>query len=212
MDQLRLQITGCREGCRKCKVILQNGRPLRFFRTIYAGDHAVSAEVLRAAKTKLKISETEEYLLELAGTGESVSLGDILSRYELSCVRGGPVFPYPLAESSNSLELELSVYPPTAREVHSSGMSGCTLQLQKAANKGRPDWQRTAKYYAALYCSGSPGTGRRYLQKDNTEGATPLYWGAGLEQAVTMTVLQHKDQLRADPAGFKREVAGYLNQ
>ena len=149
-------------------------------------------------------------MLELAGTGESVSLGDILSLYELSCVRGGPVFPYPLAESSKSLELELIVYPPTAREVHSSVMSGCTLQ--KAANKGRPDWQRTAKYYAALYCSGSPGTGRRYLQKDNTDGAAPLYWGAGLEQAVTMTVLQHKDQLRAGPAKFKKEVAAYLRR
>ena len=201
MDQLRLQITACLEGGRKRKFFVRNGRPLRFVRTIQAGAHAAPAEVLRAAKTALEISETEVCVLELAGTGESVCLGQILSLYELSCVRGGRAFPYPLAESSKSLELELIVYPPAAREVHSSGMSGCTT-----------DWQRSAKHHAALYCSGSPGTGRRYLQKDNTDGAAPMYWGAGLKQAVTMTVLQHKDQLRADPAGFKKEVAAYLRR
>lgn len=136
-------------------------------RTIHPGARAVAAEIESDAKVKLKISDTEKCVWELAGTGESVSMGDIVPLYTQRCVPGGPAFPWALAGDS-SLALELNVYLPTAQEVPSSGMSGCTLR--KGASKGHSaSWQQTAKAFAKEYCPGSPGTGRKYLKQDNKD-------------------------------------------
>ena len=215
MDFLRLQVSGYRAigGKTRKPIKFANGKPATWSRTIYRGFLAGPAQVadtVSSAKLTLTVPESESCVLELAGTGESVSMGDILSAYAQSCVHGGPGFPYPV-EDGNSLALELIHVVPMAGGMPSSGMSGCTQQ--KGANDDT-SWQTTAKHCAKLFCSGSPGTGRKYLQQDNVglpDDATPRFWPAGMEQAVARTLLLHKDHLRADPR-LRQKVSLYLGQ
>ena len=199
MECLRLQVGGYRAvgGKKRMPIRFANGKHATWTRTIYrnlaGAGPAQAADAVSYCKGRLTVPESESCMLELAGTGENVSMGDILLAYAQSCMHGGPDFPYPV-EDDNSLALDMIHVLPVAGGMPSSGMSGCT---QQTGAKGDTAWQKTAKQGAMLFCSGSPGTGRKYLPQDNDiqartvaspEKATPLFWAAGLEQAVARTL------------------------
>ena len=214
MDPFRLRITGFELKNRKRKPIRERkGKAFCFTRTVFPGAQAAAAEIEQAARLTLRISETQQCVWELAGTGDSVCVGDILQAYQRSCVEGGPLFPYDRA-ADRDLPLEVIAYPPTEGELASCS-SGSTAQTQRKAGKDgkKVTWQEVAKTCGNTFCAGDPDTGRKYLPQDNKglpEGATLLFWRPGLDQAVARTQLWMK-QLGLEPVS-KQTIISILLQ